>query len=421
MKRKIFLIIFTFLFLFLAGNEGVFARNGEGVGGRTTNPLNPEFRTWFMYELKPGESYDDVIEVINTTDQAWMAHVYPTDKASGNGFGLKQKVEPMEEIGAWIHFPLDKVHLEPGEHRFLPFTITLPKDATEKEVCGGIAIEKNDPEITGPGVRLYTRNSVRVYNNYVNGECADTKEPEKKVDICHLPKKVTKKAVTLNLPESAAKNHLAHGDLPGACPKDLPPTFPKCQGPKCIEKGKDIKEISPPPKKEESKTKTPLRPSAPKIAPWENKQDGFRPSAPKPTITPPSDPLCLVPKVKLCLPAEEGKPQKTISVFATELKKYKGTTLGACEPMRPSAPQSCHYHPTNPRIISDFTPIPRLGDTPGLCEGKEAVKIKSLQKKEDFSPSACHYHPRAPRMTANEKFSPNQELGDKKELCEETK
>ncbi len=350
---------------------------GAGVGGKPENPLDSRFNSWFMYTLKPGETYNDTIIISNTTKEEWMAYVYPTDwfPADGGGFHLKQDSEKMEEMGAWIKFPQDKVLLGPGEKRVLPFTITLPADASPDEICGGIAVEKNDSTNSGPGMRLYTRNAVRVFNNYVDGTCTGNKI-EKKIQICH---KEGEKSKTITIPESALSGHLDHGDTRGACVTEKPkPPLPPAPKPK-EPKYKEIKNLPPgppPPKKSGNpKDKTPtslgdkLKDAKDRLFPSSPKDDdeGFRPAAPKI----PSGPSCPAPeKITIC--DDSGDSSQTRTIEPKDIVKYSGATLGKCETTAP-IPDNCHYHPSNPRNLSTalFNPVPKWGDAEATCNAKK--------------------------------------------------
>ncbi len=151
-----------------------------GVGGAPLKSLDPDKKGWFVYQLGPGESYEDTFVVRNTSDQPWIAVVYPADQmpASGGGFALKQKVEKMTEIGAWIKMKgadengIIELPLGPGENKLIPFTITVPRDVDVGETAGAIMVEKKDPRTldqpkldTGrSGVVLTMRTGTRVYN-----------------------------------------------------------------------------------------------------------------------------------------------------------------------------------------------------------------------------------------------------------------
>ena len=177
MKRKYIpaLSFFVAIFALFSFSE-VFALGG--VGGMPLKPLDNGNRGWFMYKLDPGESYDDVLLVRNTTKKDWFVDIYPADQtpSSGGGFALKQKSEEMTEMGSWIKLSKDRVFVEAGGTTKVPFTVTVPKDVEMGETAGAIMMEKVDPkslqkarQMLNSGVRLSLRTGVRIYN-IVQGE-----------------------------------------------------------------------------------------------------------------------------------------------------------------------------------------------------------------------------------------------------------
>jgi hypothetical protein len=152
-----------------------------GVGGYPVTPLDSNNTGWFVYKLKPGETYNDVIAVKNSTEQSWIVDMYPADTttSSGGGFALRQKSEKMEKMGTWIKLSTNQVTLGPDEVKNVPFTITIPENAEVGETAGGIMFEKRDPKTGGDdvikkegGVKLSLRTGVRVYNT-VPGEIVE--------------------------------------------------------------------------------------------------------------------------------------------------------------------------------------------------------------------------------------------------------
>ncbi len=151
-----------------------------GVGGAPLVSLDPTKKGWFVYQLGPGESYDDTFVVRNTSDKPWIAVVYPADQspASGGGFALKQKGAEMTGVGSWTKMEgadengIVEVLLEPGEQKLIPFTITIPNDAEVGEMAGAVMVEKKDPATAESpkfnsgraGVVLSMRTGTRIYN-----------------------------------------------------------------------------------------------------------------------------------------------------------------------------------------------------------------------------------------------------------------
>jgi hypothetical protein len=149
-----------------------------GVGGYPLNPLDATNKSWFMYNLGLGESYNDILVVKNDSTKEWLVDIYPADSmpSSGGGFALKQKSEKMSEMGTWIKLSKSEVFLKPGESTQIPFTITIPSDANIGETAGAILFERRDPVTSKAavdkqegGIKLSIRTGARIYNT-VPGE-----------------------------------------------------------------------------------------------------------------------------------------------------------------------------------------------------------------------------------------------------------
>lgn len=151
----------------LALPQSVAAIESSGIGGYPAHPDPdvPESVDWFIYELEPGDSLHDEVVVVNNTLEPKTIEIYPADQtpSAGGGIALKQKVEPMTEVGSWIIVETKQVDLDPGEFAVIPFSVQLPQDITAGDYVGGIVIQEvKPPELTG-GIALSTRMAVRMY------------------------------------------------------------------------------------------------------------------------------------------------------------------------------------------------------------------------------------------------------------------
>lgn len=137
-------------------------RPADGAVGAKENP------EWFVYTLQSGQSIDDTIEVINNTNEAITARLYPVDstQSTDGTFAVEQETESRDQVGAWVHLSQSEVIVPPLSSVQVPFTITIPENATESagEYTGGIMIEDaaQKPSDLG-GISLTTRAGVRVY------------------------------------------------------------------------------------------------------------------------------------------------------------------------------------------------------------------------------------------------------------------
>jgi hypothetical protein len=102
---------------------------------------NPENPSVFSYELRPGDSLTDTIILKNNSDGKRSITVYPADSfisSNGNISYKTPEMNDMQDIGKWITFRQENYDFEPGETKFIDFTINIPEDAEKKEYTGGI-------------------------------------------------------------------------------------------------------------------------------------------------------------------------------------------------------------------------------------------------------------------------------------------
>jgi hypothetical protein len=123
-------------------------------------------RASWEFDLAPGESVDDFAQVNNFGDQPLTFRVYSQDATNtpGGAFTLQPAdVEPVE-VGAWIGLS-EQVTVAPGEHAIVPFTITVPADATPGDHAGGIVASILTQGVDTEGQQVIVDNRVgsRVY------------------------------------------------------------------------------------------------------------------------------------------------------------------------------------------------------------------------------------------------------------------
>lgn len=146
-----------------------FAIENGGVGGRPANPDpgNPRTKSIFIYQLKPGEQRDDGVLVSNNTSSEQTVSVYAVDSilSSGGAFACKQAVEPKNGVGSWITLQSDSVTVAPGASQVVPFTVSVPTNASVGEHDGCIALQavSQTAKSSGTsGVVLSFRSAIRV-------------------------------------------------------------------------------------------------------------------------------------------------------------------------------------------------------------------------------------------------------------------
>lgn len=202
------------------------------LGGKPANP-DPSVENsgaWFMYNLKPGETKEDSLLVMNLFEESLNVLIYAADttKSSSGGFALRQYSEPKDQVGSWVKFYPNEVpeifqgvfemkenkiipfcqmtredlqkdygkkeltddnfsefdawcrgtdqierEMQAKEKSTIPFVFSVPDNADVGEHTGGILIQKVGAEDTsdagGSAVKLTTRVGVRIYET-VPGE-----------------------------------------------------------------------------------------------------------------------------------------------------------------------------------------------------------------------------------------------------------
>lgn len=136
--------------------------------GFFANPVT-KGKTWFTYEMEPGDSVKDYLVVTNNQNTTQSFYIYPADLSASTdgGFAIKQRKEEMKDIGKWIELEETEVTLTPRSSQKIAFTLTVPND--EKidvgEHAGGIAIEEKPASENNSqqGIVIHKRVGTRVY------------------------------------------------------------------------------------------------------------------------------------------------------------------------------------------------------------------------------------------------------------------
>ncbi len=140
-----------------------------GVGGRPANPRadNPRTQSIFVYTAKGGDTINDGVRVVNNTDKTRVVAVGAVDSvlSSGGAFSCKQEVEPRTDVGGWIALSQKQVEVPAQGSVVVPFTVTVPGQASPGEHDGCITIQDASMTTTPTGtngVVLGFRSAIRV-------------------------------------------------------------------------------------------------------------------------------------------------------------------------------------------------------------------------------------------------------------------
>lgn len=148
------------------------ARADEAPGAQVSwgvRPADTEHGTQrpsYAYELEPGTVLSDALVVSNYSPDPLTLSVYGADGFMTDDGQLDIVTAGTEstQLGAWVAFEAESLVLQPGETTTVPFTVSVPADATPGDYAGGVVTSLLVQEATGVSVdrRLGSRMHVRV-------------------------------------------------------------------------------------------------------------------------------------------------------------------------------------------------------------------------------------------------------------------
>jgi hypothetical protein len=135
-------------------------------------PPNSAPRTAFSFDLAAGATLKDAVTVKNQGKLPLTMNLYPADAfnaAGGGGFALRQAGEPNTGVGSWVKLAKSTVTIPAGKSVSIPFTMTVPRNASPGDHAGGIVavnaqaegVQESEGVTVGikraVGTRIYTR------------------------------------------------------------------------------------------------------------------------------------------------------------------------------------------------------------------------------------------------------------------------
>jgi len=120
-------------------------------------------RSHFTYLMNPGETVHDAITVVNHGDEPVTLRVYASDAfttASGSIDLLPGDRTPTD-VGSWIVMDSPSISLASQQTAVVPFTLTIPANATPGDHTGGIVTSLSTSD--GGALTLDRRLGSRVY------------------------------------------------------------------------------------------------------------------------------------------------------------------------------------------------------------------------------------------------------------------
>ncbi|MEZ4087401.1 MAG: LysM peptidoglycan-binding domain-containing protein [Candidatus Gracilibacteria bacterium] len=141
----------------------------------------PPHERQFNFEVQPGESIESSIIVRNLGRDDITVATYSADgtNSSQGTFALTSKSHEQKFLGTWVTFESPQTTIKAQDEVVIPFTLTIPANATPGNYGGGIAVEassaelKGDDELSQAGAvstsaRIYIRTFVSVPGEAIN-------------------------------------------------------------------------------------------------------------------------------------------------------------------------------------------------------------------------------------------------------------
>ena len=128
----------------------------------------PDGRASFTYQdFAPGSSHEDFIAVDNFSATAKTFTVYASDafNTAVGGFDLLAAADKPKDVGTWVHLAQPTVRIPARSSVIVPFTVTVPQNATPGFHVGGIVASSSSSGTGADGSRVQVdrRVGARIY------------------------------------------------------------------------------------------------------------------------------------------------------------------------------------------------------------------------------------------------------------------
>ncbi|RMB82091.1 WxL protein peptidoglycan domain-containing protein [Streptomyces shenzhenensis] len=120
-------------------------------------------RSSFGYGVNPGGRIDDAMVVANRGKDPLTLTVYAADgfTTDAGQLDLLTRDKKSVGVGAWVHAGRDSVVVRPGRTVRVPFSVTVPDNATPGDYVGGILTSLKQPD-DAAGINVDRRLGIRV-------------------------------------------------------------------------------------------------------------------------------------------------------------------------------------------------------------------------------------------------------------------
>ncbi|RAY17178.1 DUF916 domain-containing protein [Actinomadura craniellae] len=134
---------------------------------RPSGPKGPNSRDYFGYTVSPGQTLKDKVSISNLSRQAQTFRVYATDafNTADGAFALLTADRRATGAGTWIAFDAGTHRIRAGATVEVPFTLTVPRNATPGDHGGGIiaSVTQQQANARGQRINVDRRVAARVY------------------------------------------------------------------------------------------------------------------------------------------------------------------------------------------------------------------------------------------------------------------
>ncbi|MEV6373243.1 WxL protein peptidoglycan domain-containing protein [Micromonospora musae] len=123
------------------------------VGVVPSTAKGPNGRSAFTYKLNPGASLTDYVGIVNHSKRPVTLAVYASDAftTSRGGYDLLPADRKPVDVGSWVRLPARTVTVPSTSRVDVPFTLTVPANATPGDHSGGIVASLTATTTTGQG------------------------------------------------------------------------------------------------------------------------------------------------------------------------------------------------------------------------------------------------------------------------------
>lgn len=136
-------------------------------------------RPKFSYTVKPGEQLTDGIDIANKGRAKITLKIYAADgfTTDSGGYDILTPDKPSKGVGAWVKPAVTSVTIPAGQQVQIPFTMTIPENATPGDHLGGIVTVLDQQDPSGSNTVVHRRVGLRI-DTRVSGDVRSQLEIE---------------------------------------------------------------------------------------------------------------------------------------------------------------------------------------------------------------------------------------------------